>query len=133
MIFITHSFLKRNSICPPRTKKSCIEIVSRIKKKKSKLQDAVEHKISTYTGNNLRRVSMRVFVCREATEVSKLGSKSSKVEKCHRRSKDKLLKWKRWKLCMKFDTFQQKVLAFLPRLHKIESIEIRFGTKYYKT
>ena len=34
---------------------------------------------------------------------------------------------------MKFDTFQQKVLTFLPRLHKVESIEIRFGTKYNKT
>ena len=69
--------------------------VFKVDLKNSKLQNAVEHKISTYTGNNLRRVSMRVFVCREATEVSKLGSKSSKVEKCHRRSKDKLLKWKR--------------------------------------
>ena len=87
MVFITHNYFLKTNLSTQKT--------SLVLKDKVLKVDLKKLKILTYTGNNLRRVSMRVFVCREATEVSKLGSKSSKVEKCHRRSKDKLLKWKR--------------------------------------
>ena len=75
----------------------------------------------SYPCNNLCGISMRVFFSRESTEVSKLGSESREVKKCHRCSINELLKCQRSSRMIKLLIYYHDNFAqfFLPLVFQL--------------